>query len=102
MTFSFADCGHSKLALCIIAPLANVQLTSRVLVDGYEGGLEDVSTLALVQIQTDVNLDRDYFGHHLIDDDAQTEVAVWIKSFNPRGDRLNVAAMQRLKITGWW
>ena len=86
----------------LVALLANFPLTSRVLMDGYEGGLEDVTTLALVPIQTDVNLDRDYFGAHLIDDESPVEMALWIKSSHPRGDVFDVSDMQRLKTKGLW
>jgi hypothetical protein len=86
----------------LLALLARFPLTSRVLVDGYEGGLEDVSTLALVPIQADANLDNDSFGAHLIDDKSPVEMALWIKSSHPRGDVFDVSDMQRLKARGLW
>lgn len=86
----------------LVALLAKFPSTSRVLVDGYEGGLEDVSTLALVPIQADANQDRDYFGAHLIDNETPEEMAVWIKGAHPRGGMFDVSDMQRLKTEGWW
>ena len=86
----------------LVALLAKFPLQSRVLVDGYEGGLEDVTTLALVPIQTNVNLDRDHFGAHLIDNQSPVEMALWIKSSHPRGDNFDVSDLQRLKTEGWW
>ena len=71
----------------LIALLANYPPTARVVVDGYKGGLGDVMALAAAKIRADANPDVDYHGHHLMDAEAPTETAVWIKGVKSRGKR---------------
>lgn len=86
----------------LIAFLAQCKPDARVVIDGYEGGLEDVVAASLVNIRVDANQDADYYGHHLIDEVSPDEHAVWIRDGMARGDKHTVQDMERFKKQGIW
>ena len=55
--------------------LARFDPSMRVVIDGYEGGLDDVLRVDVASIRADANLDpdQDYYGRHLIDEQSPTE-----------------------------
>ena len=59
----------------LMAALAGFDPAMRVVVDGYEGGLDDVLRVDVASIRADANLDpdQDYYGRHLIDEQSPTE-----------------------------
>jgi hypothetical protein len=57
--------------------LSQMPMDADVVVEGYEGGVDDVINVKLVKIKKDVNVDW-YYGRHEIDDDGDTQ-AVFIQ-----------------------
>lgn len=88
--------------LDLIDLLSKFPPAARVVVDGYEGGLEDVIVVDAINIQADVNQDADYYGRHLVDAIHPAESAVWLKGVKARGGTLTVQDMERLKGNGLW
>lgn len=88
--------------LDLIGFLSKFPPAARVVVDGYEGGLEDVIVVDAVNIQADVNQDADYYGRHLVDAIHPAESAVWLKGVKARGGTLTVQDMERLKGNSLW
>ena len=86
----------------LICLLRKFPPAARVVVDGFESGLEDVIVVDAVNIRADINLDADYYGRHLIDATHPAESAVWLKSAQARGDMFKVQDMERLKEKGFW
>ena len=78
--------------------LAGLDPSLRVVIDGYEGGLDDVLQLDLAKIRSDANLDpdQDYYGRHLVDTESPTETAMWIKGHQARGDKVTVQSLARV------
>jgi len=85
-----------------IALLANYPPTARVVVDGRKGGLEDVIELAAANIRVDTSPDVDDDGHELMDAEAPTEAAVWIKGVNSRGERFSTQNRARQDHGVFW
>lgn len=79
----------------LVVLLASFDPTLRVVVDGYEGGMDDVLQVNAVKIRADANqdADQDYYGRHLVDDTNPTEAAVWIKGRQPRGNSVTVQSL---------
>lgn len=79
----------------LMAVLASFDPAMRVVVDGYEGGMDDVLQVDAVEISADANLDvdQDYYGRHLVDDTNPTETALWIKGRQPRGNSVTVQSL---------
>jgi hypothetical protein len=71
----------------LIAVLARLDPGLRVVIDGYESGLDDVLRVDVEGIRAEANLDpdQDYYGRHLIDEQNSTEQAAWLKGRQPRG-----------------
>lgn len=79
----------------LMAALSRFDPAMRVVVDGYEGGLDDVLQVDLAPIHADADLgpDQDYYGRHLIDEQNPTESAVWLKGRQPRGNHVTVQTL---------
>lgn len=86
----------------LIDLLSKFPPAARVVVDGFEGGLEDVIVVDAVNIRADVNQDADYYGRHLVDATHPSESAVWLKSARARGGMFTVQDMERFKKQGLW
>lgn len=79
----------------LMAVLAGFDPAMRVVIDGYEGGLDDVLLVDVASIRADANLDpdQDYYGRHLVDEIGPTETAAWIKGRRPRGNNVTVQSL---------
>lgn len=79
----------------LMAVLAGFDPAMRVVVDGYEGGLDDVLEVDVALIRADANLDPDqnYYGRHLVDKQSPTETAVWLKGRQPGGANVTVQSL---------
>lgn len=79
----------------LMAVLAGFDPAIRVVIDGYESGLDDVLQVDAANIRADSNLveDQDWFGRHLVDEVSPTETAVWIKGRQPRGNNVTVQSL---------
>ena len=70
----------------LIKLLSKYPRDARVVLDGYEGGLDDVVDIEPIPLHENANPDIDYYGVHLFDPSTPTETAVWIKARNARGN----------------
>lgn len=79
----------------LMAVLAGFDPAMRVVIDGYEGGLDDVLLVDVASIRADANLDpdQDYYGRHLVDKVGPTETTAWIKGRRPRGNHVTVQSL---------
>ena len=86
----------------LMAALAGFDPAMRVVVDGYEGGLDDVLRVDVASIRADANLDpdQDYYGRHLIDEQSPTESALWLKGRQPRGGNVTVQWLTAFRDKG--
>ena len=60
----------------LIALLSQMPATAQVVVKGYEGGMDDVADVKLVQIRRDAH-EEWYYGRHAIDETGDVQ-AVFI------------------------
>lgn len=61
----------------LITLLSQMPADADVIIEGYEGGVDDVVKVELVTIKKDVN-NKWYYGRHVIDEDGDTQ-AVYIQ-----------------------
>jgi hypothetical protein len=78
----------------LVKLLSKYPQDARVVLDGYEGGLDDVVDIATIPLHANANPDIDYYGVHLFDPATPTETAVWIKARRARG---NMPSFDELK-----
>ena len=69
----------------VVLLLERLDPSMRIVVDGYHGGFEDLRTVQLVLIDTDVNADLDSFGPHQLDPSGKAEQALLFAGLMPRG-----------------
>lgn len=69
----------------VVMLLERLDPSMRIVVDGYQGGFEDLRTIELVPIEVEANADRDSFGPYQLDTSDNAEQALLLAGLTPRG-----------------